>query len=64
MLTNATTSGVKALATSSVTGFMGYASDLASIDGAGGLMPSFGSGFGEAVKSFFGWMDDALVYLF
>ncbi len=60
---NAITSGKKALATSSVTAFMGHASDLAVADGANGLMPTFSYGFGEAVKTFFGWIDDAIVYI-
>jgi len=61
---NAISSGGKALITSSITAFMGYASDLAVIDGANGLMPTYTYGFGEAVKTFFGWLDDALVYIF
>lgn len=32
-------------------------------DGCGGLMPSLTLGFGEAVKAFFGWLDDAFVYI-
>ncbi len=39
-------SGGKALVTSSLTAFMGYASDMAVIDGAGGLMPTYTFGFG------------------
>ena len=60
---NAITSGGKALVTSSLTAYMGYASDLAAINGANGLMPTYTRGFGEAVKAFFGWLDDALVYI-
>ncbi len=32
-------------------------------DGCGGLMSSFTLGFGEAIKAFFGAVDDALVYI-
>ena len=60
---NAIASGGKALATSSLTAYMGYASDLATSNGANGLMPTYTRGFGEAVKVFFGWLDDALVYI-
>lgn len=42
---------------------MGYSSDLAAINGANGLIPTYTVGFGEAVKAFFGWLDDALVYI-
>ena len=42
---------------------MGYASDLAVINGASGLMPTYTFGFGEGVKAFFGWADDAIVYI-
>ena len=62
IVSNAAVSGGKALVTSSITAYMGFASDLAVIDGAGGLMPTHTFGFGEAVKAFFGWIDDALVY--
>ncbi len=60
---NAISSGGKALITSSVTAYVGFASDLAVIDGANGLMPTYTLGFGESVKSFFSWLDDALVYV-
>lgn len=60
---NAVVSGGKALATSSLTAFMGYASDLAVIDGARGAMPSYTLGFSESVKAFFGAVDDAIVYI-
>jgi len=33
------------------------------VTGASELMPTYTFGFGEAVKAFFGWMDDALVYI-
>jgi hypothetical protein len=42
---------------------MGYASDLAAGSYAHGLMPTYTFGFGEGVKAFFGWLDDALVYI-
>ena len=32
-------------------------------DGCGGLMPSLTLGFGEAIKAFFGALDDAFVYI-
>lgn len=60
---NSVSPGGKALVTSSLTAYMGYASDLTVMNGAGGLMPTYTLGFGESVKSFFGWLDDALVYL-
>jgi RHS repeat-associated protein len=60
---NAITSGGKALVTSSLTAYMGYASTSAVSNGANGLMPQYTFGFGESVKAFFGWLDDALVYL-
>ena len=56
-------STAKATVTSSLTAFMGYASDSAVVDGAGGLMPTYTYGFGEAMKAFWGWIDDALVYI-
>ena len=59
---NAFASGLRGLATASVTAFVGYASDFAVYDGCGGLMPQYTRGFGEAVKAFFGWLDDAVVY--
>ena len=61
--TNAAASGVKALATSSLTAYIGYASNIAVVDGAGGLIPTYTFGFGEGLKAFFGWLDDALVYI-
>lgn len=57
---NAISSGGKALVTSSLTAYVGYASDLAITNG---LMPTYTYGFGEAVKAFFGWVDDAIVYI-
>ena len=59
---NAFASGLRGLATASVTAFVGYASDFAVYDGCGGLMPQYTRGFGEAIKAFFGWLDDAVVY--
>ena len=63
VVANATLSAGKAFITSSLTAFMNYTSDLAVSSRGDGLMQSFTFGFGEAVKSFFGWLDDALVYL-
>ena len=63
MSENAFSSGGKALMTSALTAFMGHASEVAIPDGCGGLMPTYTYGFGEAVKTFFGWLDDAMVYL-
>ena len=63
MLKNAGISGAKALVTSSVSAYVGYSADLAKIDGAGGLMPSFTYGFAEALKTFLGWADDAVIYV-
>ena len=60
---NAIISGGKALLTSSITEYVGIASDLAVNTGANGLMPTYNFGFGEVVKSFFGWVDDTLVYI-
>ena len=31
--------------------------------GCDGIMPQFTPGFGECVKAFFGWVDDAIVYI-
>ena len=63
ILKNATTSGAKGLLTSSMTAYVGYSADIARIDGCAGLMPSFSYGFAEGMKAFFGWADDALVYI-
>ena len=63
IVNDALTSAVKAAVTSTVTGYMGYAADLAATDGAGGLMPTFTIGFRECYKAFWGWADDAMVYL-
>jgi len=60
---NALISGGKALVTSSLTAYMGCASNLAVANGAYGLMPTYTYAFGESVKAFFGWLDDALVYV-
>lgn len=62
IVSNAVVSGLKATATSTITAFIGYASDMAVTD-ASELMPTYTFGFGEAVKAFFSWMDDALVYI-
>ena len=73
IINNAASSGLKALATSSVTAFIGVAAgginyqtgmfEGAMITGCDGLMPGFTPGFGESIKAFFGAVDDALVYL-
>ena len=63
MVSNAFTSGGKALVTSSLTAYMGHSSDLAVFNSGYGGMPTYTYGFGEAVKAFFGWVDDAMVYL-
>ena len=70
---NAATSGLKALATSSLTSLVGsgvggvnYKTGViegAVLDGCGGLIPSLTLGFGEGIKAFFGWADDAVIYL-
>lgn len=60
---NAVSSGGKALVTSSVTAYMGHASDLAYLDGSRSLMHGYTFGFGEAVKTFWSWLDDAIVYV-
>ena len=58
------TSGGKALVTSSLTAFMGYASDVALMDNTiKELMPTFTYGFSEGLKAFYGWLDDAVVYI-
>ena len=56
-------SGGKALAMSTITTYMGSAADMAVENVESGLMPEFTYGFGVAVKTFFGWLDDAMVYL-
>lgn len=63
MVNNATSSGLKALLTNSLTAYVGYSADLANLSGTGGLMPSFSFGFAEALKIFFGWVDDAVIYV-
>ena len=73
ILKNATSSGIKALFTSSLTACVGagvggidyYSGALVGgvANGCGGLMPSLTLGFGEAIKAFFGWADDAVIYL-
>jgi hypothetical protein len=73
IVSNAITSGGKALVTSSLTALVGsgiggvnYKTgnfEGAIVDGCGGLMPSLTFGFGEGIKNFFGWMDDAMVYI-
>ncbi len=63
IVVNALTSGAKAAVTSSLTAYIGVASDMAIKNGAYGLMPTNTQGFGEAFKAFFSWVDDALVYL-
>ena len=60
---NAITSGGKALVTSSLTAYIGCASDLTAINGANGLLSQYTLGLSEAVKAFFGWIDDAIVYV-
>ena len=60
---SAAVSGVKALTASSPTAYIGYASNIAVVDGAGGLIPTYTFEFGEGLKAFFGWLDDALVYI-
>ena len=60
---NAISSGGKALVTSSLTAYVGYASDFAIKNGANGLISGYTYGFGESVKAFFGWVDDAIVYI-
>lgn len=73
MIANARSSGMKALLTSSMTACVGagvggvnYNAGIiegAVANGCGGLMPNLTLGFGEGVKAFFGWSDDAVIYL-
>ena len=66
-------SGAKALITSSMTACVGagvggvnYHTGViegAIANGCGGLMPTLSLGFGEGIKAFFGWLDDAIIYL-
>ena len=70
---NSFSSAAKAFATSTMTymigdGVGGIDYDTGNVYGAvadkcGGLLPTLTLGFGEAVKAFFGAMDDAMVYL-
>ena len=60
--TNAAASGVKALATSSLTAYIGYASNIAVVHGAGGFFYIY-VWIWRSIKSFSGWLDDALVYI-
>ena len=62
IVNNACVSGIKAACLSSITGFVGISSDKAVTNGANGLMPQYSYGLGYGVKTFFGWVDDALVY--
>lgn len=51
---------------SSAVGGINYFSGVvegAVADGASGLMPTLTLGFGEGIKAFFGWVDDAMVYI-
>ena len=62
----ASTSGSAALkgaVTGSVTQIMSNAVDIGVASHANNLMPELTPGFGEGLKAFFGWADDALVYL-
>lgn len=63
MKKNAATSFGKASITNSLTGYVGVAADAAKADGCGGLQPTFTYGFAEAVKAFYSWVDDAMVYI-
>ena len=73
MIANARSSGMKALLTSSMTACVGagvggvnYNTGIiegAVANGCGGLMPNLTLGFGEGVKAFLGWSDDAVIYL-
>lgn len=66
-------SGVKALVTSSMTACIGagvggvnYHTGViegAVATGCEGLMPELTLGLGEGIKAFFGWSDDAVIYL-
>lgn len=61
---NVISSTKKALVTSSLTAFMGCASDVALMDNTiKELMPTFTYGFSEGLKAFYGWLDDAVVYI-
>lgn len=62
ILEDAVISGGKAFVTGVVTTFVGYSSNMARDTGGLGFMKTYTYGFGEAVKSFFGWLDDAIVY--
>ena len=73
MVKNATSSGLKACLTSLMTACIGAgvggvnystgAIEGAVANGCGGLMPTLTLGFGEGIKTFFGWADDAVIYL-
>ena len=55
--------GFKGAVTGTLTQFMGHAVDAGVASQANGLMPELTLGFGEGIKAFFGWVDDALIYL-
>ena len=59
---SATSSGIKAAAMGTITHWISYSVDYGVADGCGGLMPQLTYGFGEAIKTFFSWLDDAMVY--
>ena len=54
---------IKGAVMGSVTQFMSNAVDVGVSSHGNGLMPGLSRGFGEGLKGFFGWADDALVYL-
>ena len=61
---NSLRSGIKAACTGMVTEYMSYSVDYGlATGGCNGLMPELTFGFGVAIKAFFGWVDDALVYV-
>lgn len=55
-------SAAKGAVTSSLTAYMNLSVDSAVRYGTGGLMEEITVGFGESIKGFFGWLDDATVY--
>ena len=59
---SAAVSGVKALTARSPTAYIGYASNIAVVDGAGGFFYIY-VWIWRSIKSFSGWLDDALVYI-
>ena len=63
IVNNSIASGIKGVITGSLTAAIGAGSDMAVKNGSGEFASDYTFGFGEAVKAFFGWVNDAMVYI-